>query len=86
VANHIARLPTHVEELDRLRIHNAQLKFTDAVNVATVATARAEMARGEWERALERAGERYHFSPAHGDGIDLATGEIYRVNRVSHGE
>lgn len=63
-------LPTHVEEIDGLRLQNAMLKKNEAVRVANEAIA-------AWEKARTAAWEKYHLNEA--DAINLDTFEIKRA-------
>jgi hypothetical protein len=68
--------PTHADELDCLRLHNAALKLAEAKNIAL-------MAETAFAHALAACERKYDFEHNRGEGIDFSTGAI---NRVKHGD
>lgn len=64
-------LPTHADEIDVLRLHNAVLKAAEASNAALAANAVV----GELIAAAER---KYRFVHTDGEGIDFNTRAITR--------
>jgi hypothetical protein len=71
-------LPTHVDEIDALRLHNSKLKFDAAVNIALAAAAEAEAARVEWDKRLSEAEEKYGFNRSN-ECVDFTTRMILRA-------
>jgi hypothetical protein len=68
-------VPTHADEIDVLRLHNAYMQMLDAKRVALAA-------EEQFAHHLAAAEKKYGFKhPA--EGIDFATRAI---NRVKHGE
>lgn len=65
-------LPTHADELDVLRLHNAALKLSEAQNAAL-------MAHAAFAQALTDCERKYKFEHVKGEGIDYGTRQIHRA-------
>lgn len=66
-------LPTHVSEVDALKMENLALKLGQA-------QAQAQALAAEANREIAALAERYRFDPAKGEGFDYATRKITRVD------
>lgn len=67
-----APLPTHADEVDVLRLHNAALKMQDV-------QAKALAAEVEYAQQLAACERKYQFAHVKGEGINFATRQITRV-------
>lgn len=69
------KLPTHADEIDVLRLHNAALVMAQQQKEWQAATA-------VYSALLDKAAAKYHFDPARGEGINFGSRKIDRVPEI----